>query len=109
EDKVDPPLAFARRTYGAVAAVVLRAPGASLEAVAEAVRERIDVARGALKLGREDVRVWLPYESVDHWQRWIAEWHAQVSKDIGGLSIGHSLRRSTVEASDANYAVVQAA
>jgi PucR C-terminal helix-turn-helix domain len=109
ENKVDPPLVFARRTYEAVAAIVLRAPGASLEAVAEAVRQRIDVARGALRLGREDVRVWLPYESVDHWNNLIDGWHAQLSNDISRLSIGHALRRRAGASSDAGYAVVQAA
>src|SRR5207245_1563130 len=48
-------------------------------------------------------------ESVDHWHRLVGEWHAQLSKDIGSLSIGHSLRSRTSAPSDANYAVVQAA
>jgi hypothetical protein len=109
ENKVDPPLAFARRTCPAVAAIVLRAQDVSLEAIADTVRQRTDVARGALTLGREDVRVWLVYESVDDWHRWIREWHAQLSKDIARLSIGHSLRRRAAAASDVSYAVVQAA
>jgi hypothetical protein len=108
ENDVDPPV-VGRRTYGAVAAIVLRASGASLEAVADAMRQRIDIAHGELRLGREDVRAWLPYESVDHWHRLIGEWHAQLSKDISRLSIGHALRRRAGAASDASYAVVQAA
>ena len=110
-NKVDPPSAFAhlRSSEGGVAALVLRAPGASLEAVAGAARGRIDISRGVLRLGREDVRVWLPYESVDHWHRSLCDWHAQLSKDIDSLSIGHSLRRRAATATDATYAGVQAA
>ena len=39
----------------------------------------------------------------------IRELQAQVSKDLGSLSIGHSLCPSTVELSHANYTVVRAA
>ncbi len=109
ETKVDSRVTFVGRSCGPVAAIVLRATGASLDALGEAVRRQIDLTQGGLRLGREDVRVWLAYDSADHWHRCVSDWHAHLSKEIGGLSIGHYLHRRSTDLADSNYAVMQAA
>ena len=93
------------RAYGAV---VLRAHDATVEQLAEAARLRLDQPCDAFEVGPEDVRACLPYESQVQWSRQIAEWHAQLSADLGPVSLGHAVR-SGGASNDALSALVQAA
>jgi PucR C-terminal helix-turn-helix domain len=93
------------KPYGAV---VLRAHGASLEQLAQAASLRFEPFRGEVTVGREDVRACLPYASQARWRSHIAEWHAQLSADLGPVSMGHAVR-NVPEPSDAQSALVQAA
>jgi hypothetical protein len=93
------------RSFGAV---VIRAPGASVEQLAEAAGLEFVQAGGAVTVGRQEVWVCLPYDSQVRWRRQIADWHARLSADLGPVSIGHAVRRGA-EASDSDQALVQAA
>jgi hypothetical protein len=107
--RANPSVGVAPRTRGALAAIVLRAPSAAPELLAEAVRRRIDLTQGSLRIGRDDVRAWLPYAHVDDWSATLIGWHAQLSEDVGVLSIGHALCRRGAETSGVEQTIVQAA
>jgi hypothetical protein len=99
----------APRARGAVAAMVLRSVSAAPELVAETVRRRIDLTHGTLRLGRDDVRAWLPYANVDLWGETLSRWHTQLSEEVGELTIGHALCRRSADASAVEQTIVQAA
>jgi hypothetical protein len=98
-----------RRMPGSVAALVLRASAAAPELLAEALRRRIDLAHGTLQLGRDDVRAWLPYANVDDWTATLSRWHAQLSEEVGDLTIGHALCRRGADTIGVEQIIAQAA
>jgi hypothetical protein len=93
---------------GPYAAVVLRAHDVSVDQLAEAAYLRFKQSRGAVSVAGDNVRACLPYESQVRWRHQIAEWHAQLSKDLGTVSLGHAVR-TRADAHDARVALVQAA
>jgi purine catabolism regulator len=105
-----PPAVIAAVGRGRCAAVVVRATEATLDEVAAATVRRLKQADAALTIGRDDVRVCLAYESADpwEWRRRVAQWQAQLSEDLGTVSLGHAVRWG-VDANDARNALVQAA
>lgn len=107
-NRVDVPLAFPHRRR-ALAAMVLRAPGVGLEALVDAIRRVVDLSRGAVNVGHDDVRAWLPYESVDQWNSSVDRWHLELTNDLGPLTIGHAMSRRGTDASTSQRSVVQAA
>jgi hypothetical protein len=94
-----------RGPYGAV---VLRAPDASVDQLAEAAYVCFKQPRGAVSVAGEDVHAVLPYESQIRWRQQVAEWHAQLSTDVGTVSLGHAVR-TRADTHDARAALVQAA
>ena len=94
-----------QRPYGAV---VLRALDVSLPQLAQAVHSRFERFHGAVTVGREDVRACLPYESQAQWQLQMTECHAQLSSDLGTVTLGHAVQRG-IEANNVQQALVQAA
>jgi hypothetical protein len=100
---------LAPRVRGAVAAMVLRSPSADPELLAETVRRHIDLPHGTLRLGRDDVRAWLPYANADLWSETLSRWHTRLSEEIGELTIGHALCRRSGDGSAVEQTIVQAA
>jgi sugar diacid utilization regulator len=94
---------------GAVAAVVLRASSAGPEVLTEAVHRRIDLTHGTLRLGRDDLRMWLPYANLDNWNATLNRWHAQLSEDVGELTIGYALCRRGADTSGVEQTILRAA
>jgi purine catabolism regulator len=93
------------------AAVVVRAPDATLEDLADAVRVDVDLSRSVVTVGAEDVRVVMACDMLDHWawQRRVIDWHARLSSAIGStVSMGYAIRHGPAS-SEARYALVQAA
>ena len=74
-------------------AMVVRSRQSRLDAVADAIGQSLDLRKGGLLQGAEDVRIWLPYRSVDDWNRLVNECHAQLSASLGTVSIGHTFQR----------------
>jgi hypothetical protein len=93
------------KPYGAV---VLRAHDASVDRLAEAAYLHFKQSRASISVCGENVRACLPYESQIRWRQQVAEWHAQLSSDLGTVSLGHAVR-SRADAHDARHALVQAA
>jgi hypothetical protein len=102
-------IGLAPRMHGSVAAMALRASTAAPETLAEAVRRHIDLTHGTLRLGRDDVRAWLPYANADNWSATLNRWHVQLSEDVGVLTIGHALSRRGADSSGVEQTIVQAA
>jgi hypothetical protein len=107
--RANPPIGLAPRMRGPVAAMVLRAPSAGPEVLTEAMRRRIDLTQGTVRLGRDDVRAWLPYTDVDSWSATLNRWHAQLSEDVGVLTIGHALCRRSTDTSSVEQTILRAA
>jgi DNA-binding PucR family transcriptional regulator len=108
QHRAEVPLTFPHRRK-AVAALALRAPGVALEVIADALRQHVPLGQASVRAGRDDVRAWLPYESVDQWNASVERWHAGLTDVLGPLTIGHALSRRGTDAATPNRAVVQAA
>jgi sugar diacid utilization regulator len=76
-----------------MAVMAIRSRQSRQDAVMDAIAQTLDVRKGGLLQGAEDVRVWLPYRSLDEWTRLVRECHAQLSARLGTVSIGHTFRR----------------
>jgi hypothetical protein len=94
-----------RGPYGVV---VLYAHDAGVDQLADAAYLRFKQPSGALSVAGDQVRAWLPYASQVRWRQQVAEWHRQLSNDLGTVSLGHAVR-NRAEADDAQLALVQAA
>jgi hypothetical protein len=76
-----------------LAVMAIRSRQSRLDAVADAIAHTLDLRKGGLLQGPEDVRVWLPYRSVGEWSRLVRECHVQLSASLGTVSIGHTFQR----------------
>jgi hypothetical protein len=76
-----------------MATMAVRSHHGDLDALADEVSHILDLRKGGLLRGPEDVRIWLPYRSVDEWNRLVHRCHAQLSESLGTVSIGHTLLR----------------
>jgi len=74
--------------------VVLRSPEVPLGRLAHAACAGLDLASSAVTTGYSDVRVLLRYRSSEEWQQFVRAWHAGLSRDLGVVSMGHTLRRA---------------
>jgi hypothetical protein len=77
-----------------MATMAVRSRQSRLDAVADALGGILDLRKGGLLRGPEDVRVWLPYQSVDDWTQQVQDSHARLSASLGTVSIGHTFQRS---------------
>jgi sugar diacid utilization regulator len=102
------PAGLSRAEHGPLATLSVRSKGSSPETVAEAVSKLVDVRKGGLTVGRDDVRVWLPYQSADQWNRSVRALHVRMSADLGRVSIGHAFQRC-LKYGSATVAMIHAA
>jgi hypothetical protein len=91
-----------------MATMAVRSQESDPETVAEAIRQLVDLGKGGVIVGREDVRIWLPYKSADQWNRLVRAWHVQLSADLGRVSIGHTFQRC-LKHNFPNAAIIHAA
>jgi DNA-binding PucR family transcriptional regulator len=77
-----------------MAAMAIRSRQSRLDAIADALTRILDLHKGGLIQGTHDVRIWLPYRSVDEWNHLVQQAHAQLSASLGTISIGHTFQRS---------------
>jgi hypothetical protein len=110
ETELQLPSAFARLKSQSVATMAIRTRRHPPDVLAEAIQQQVDLRTGGMRIGQEDVRIWLPYQSTGEWTSQVCEWHARLSRTLGSVSVGHTFRRcaqgdtvatSTVHAAEA--------
>lgn len=102
-----PPVGASPRPH-TYAGLVIRAPHASAQALATAAGRCLDVAPSMPRCNGNELRLTLPYVSVEDWYRHVREWHLQLTRSLGSVTIGHAPRRRT-NGHDDGIATVQAA